>query len=680
MQKFNKKTILKFGILIIASLLIEIFVCNFRHFESLRYSEIEDYTIQYDDGIQVNDDGSITVLEEGTRRIELLNINQKVHNIRLDIEKAFTDKEFEKRLAVVTVQLFMTDQGNTIYYGMPPRNVIHKVEDTHYIKLNLSGESEKLAIDLSAHPGSVLYIHDIALNVVKPFAFSMVRWIGILATMLLICGCVQMKKLAAVVYDTKCVWQNVVLVALVGVTIGIWTFFAGTNLYFTESWNTNHYYNLTEALAAGQAEMLFGPSEALMNMENPYDYGERLREGVEFYWDFTYYEGSYYVYFGVVPVVLIYLPFFLIMGYHIMNYKVIILGMVLLAIGWLLLLRKIVNKYFKNTSYVLFLMLYFLSINAVGCAMMAHHPDLYSVPIVIGLQFTVWGWYAWLCARERAGWKRYLLLFAGAFCMALVAGCRPQLLLGSFMIFPLLVVDWYRKWKEKDYSFVKDIGVIAVPYLVVAAGLMYYNYIRFDSPFDFGANYNLTTNDMTVRGFRLDRIATGIFAYLLQLPRFKCSFPYLEDTYIDSGYQGITIKEAMFGGVLATNLLLLVGIAVMFRRNFYAQKRIYAVHVMSVLSALIIVVMDTQMAGILYRYTMDFMIFLYIPAIMAIFCLDNKLKDNVCYVWLMRGVWACFMWGMLYYGLFYVVQDADNMEYMNPELYYRIASKIQFWL
>lgn len=30
---------------------------------------------------------------------------------------------------------------------------------------------------------------------------------------------------------------------------------------------------------------------------------------------------------------------------------------------------------------------------------------------------------------------------------------------------------------------------------------MWYNAARFGSPFDFGANYNLTSNDMTRRGF-----------------------------------------------------------------------------------------------------------------------------------------------------------------------------------
>lgn len=48
-----------------------------------------------------------------------------------------------------------------------------------------------------------------------------------------------------------------------------------------------------------------------------------------------------------------------------------------------------------------------------------------------------------------------------------------------------------------------------LPYIIVAAGVMYYNAARFGSPFDFGANYNLTFNDMTLRGFRIDRFLYG---------------------------------------------------------------------------------------------------------------------------------------------------------------------------
>lgn len=39
------------------------------------------------------------------------------------------------------------------------------------------------------------------------------------------------------------------------------------------------------------------------------------------------------------------------------------------------------------------------------------------------------------------------------------------------------------------------------------------------------ANYNLTSNDMTHRGFRIGRLAPALFTYFLSLPVVQAVFP-----------------------------------------------------------------------------------------------------------------------------------------------------------
>lgn len=83
---------------------------------------------------------------------------------------------------------------------------------------------------------------------------------------------------------------------------------------------------------------------------------------------------------------------------------------------------------------------------------------------------------------------------------------------------------------------------------MIALLLMWYNYAGFGSPFDFGANYNLTTNDMTKRGLSAARIPAGLFAYLFQLPIVKMSFPFFEHVRMpDSTYQGVNIYSQTAG-------------------------------------------------------------------------------------------------------------------------------------
>ena len=59
---------------------------------------------------------------------------------------------------------------------------------------------------------------------------------------------------------------------------------------------------------------------------------------------------------------------------------------------------------------------------------------------------------------------------------------------------------------------------------------MLYNRARFGSFFDFGANYNLTVNDMTQRGTNPGRFLPALFAYFLQTPTTTGVFPWIQPT------------------------------------------------------------------------------------------------------------------------------------------------------
>ena len=81
---------------------------------------------------------------------------------------------------------------------------------------------------------------------------------------------------------------------------------------------------------------------------------------------------------------------------------------------------------------------------------------------------------------------------------------------------------------------------------------MYYNAIRFGSPFDFGATYNLTSNDMTRRGFVLERIPLGIFEYVFQPITVSGAFPFMEAVSLADDYIGQYNREPFLADCLHT--------------------------------------------------------------------------------------------------------------------------------
>ena len=82
------------------------------------------------------------------------------------------------------------------------------------------------------------------------------------------------------------------------------------------------------------------------------------------------------------------------------------------------------------------------------------------------------------------------------------------------------------------FRLLKKLLYAASPYLVIGILLMLYNYLRFDSPFEFGQSYQLTTTDQSKYGnffaqFDLLKMCNGIRALLVSHTPMSDTFPYV---------------------------------------------------------------------------------------------------------------------------------------------------------
>ena len=103
----------------------------------------------------------------------------------------------------------------------------------------------------------------------------------------------------------------------------------------------NQYELMAEAILNGRIDFAYGDEAELESLENPYDPNERKEAGVKYHWDHAYYDGHYYMYFGIVPVFLAFLPYRLITGTALTTFRatqfftaIIIAGM--FSLFWLL--------------------------------------------------------------------------------------------------------------------------------------------------------------------------------------------------------------------------------------------------------------------------------------------------------------------------------------------------------
>ncbi len=570
---------------------------------------------------------------------------------------------------VITVSV--ADEGNTYYYKLPSATVMTNIKETQYMRPYCYGDVIRMVININpdSTDDAYLKVNDIVFNANVPMFFSAIRFGGLFVMLLLI----WLLRPSSSVYSAKLnsSRENVITYGVIAINIIFFLIliFFNTGFYKPGWIHHQQYHKLAVALTEGRVNIVTGFEDVVSTLTNPYDTELRrsmMESGFWNVWDMAYFEGKFYVYFGIVPVLIFYLPYYLLTGKAFPTNAGIFLMSCMVLLGVFYLMKQITRRYFKKTPFALRTTLTVIIANSIGTIPILMRPDFYSLPIICALAFTIWGLGIWF--RAAYLWKNRLIatsneldssstqsphsntgiiirLLVGSLFMALTAGCRPQFLVGSFLIFFIFnkcIRQSFSQGKNGIRHLIPKVITVAIPYIIVAAGIMYYNYIRFGSPFDFGANYNLTTNDMTNRGFNLGRLTDGIWMYLFQLPNIGMKFPYVFSTSFSSEYMGSTIREAMYGGAFFTQLILLALPFIIKVKKTLKEKGLWGYCLTCIVFAFVIVVADSEMAGILSRYYYDFLWLLLIPAAIVIMQLWEQFSSTQVRRGIITFVTICF--------------------------------------
>lgn len=662
---------------------IELFVFNFRHWESLGNREVSDSTFVLGSGYIDHKDGTYTIAE-GSLDIDVEELFCDLETACIEISVLNAQKG---EVRPVLIRQYVTDESHKLFYGLPEWEIWENEKRSSYITYHLYGKCTGLKIVPELFAGQEISL-SVALNPVIPLFFSLER---VTAMLLLVAG-IALLRPSSLLHRIPYIRLGGKLKAagmLVFFMAHMCLFYYLTNLnpYFREERGDNQkqYQALAESLNGGSFSLAEEPPAALVEMENPYDYDYRNQvmneAGTWYKWDHAYFEGKYYVYFGVVPAVLFYLPYYLITGTHLHNYMLIFALSLLYLAGILGSIDRIIQKWFPETSLAAWFMITELTLLGSGIIYMTKRPDLYTVPILSGLAFGVLGLWCFLLADGKEKLSRgYLAL--GSLFTALIAGCRPQLFLFvifSFILFGKYVIQVQTLKKEKTAVF-----AYILPMLAVAVLLMYYNHSRFGSVFDFGANYNLTFNDMRRRGWEWDRIPLGIAAYLFWPMRFHVQFPFLEANYFGSQYMGVTIQEATYGGIYSTHFFAWFGLCpIIFHRQMKRGRRQpWLFSLAGLLMAGIVIVADTNMSGILQRYFSDFSTFIMLSAAVSallVLC-HEKVSGGILERMVIWGLVIALGTEIGYQGMSFFLDTGEALRDLRPDLYSHIKYMTVFWL
>lgn len=698
-SKFN----LSFPIvLFIVVFFLEIFVFNFSSFHLLsgNYTKLplslSAATVQ--GGVQTID-GNIDATEN-TITLEWIGINKPVGTVFLDFELLDTDS--------AELRIDASDDTNSNYRkSIASKKLVAIDERTHTVALRMSGNVHNLRLSVTISDGSSFCLQGVTVNSPIPFRLSLLR-IGLLFSV----GIFVWYYLTSKAMQLPCsnnkrkfnlICDSITLGCLVVAVLMVILYASDhSNGLYNEFFLTSGNQltkELVDAFEHKQLHLLTQPSVELLEMENPYDWSARTELGVSYLWDHCLYNGKYYSYYGIAPVLLLFLPYHLLTGYYFSTIFAILIfsgvGIIFLSMVYKLFISKFFPDLPLRLSVFGLLILHMSSgIWYCFCAM-----NFYEIAQSAGFCFTVMGVYFLLKSNVIGkGLISKFSIAAGTTCLSLAVLSRPTTVV--YCIVALIVICLgLKKLTGSQENSTSEVGGSAskrnkdiftyllaslLPFVILGGLQMIYNYLRFDSFFDFGIQYSLTINDFTQSQFYARFVSIGLYNYLFAPPIVSPEFPYVKSSFQmlePNGYYFVanTYAVGIIWRVPAVLGLLLAPKAL---RRMKKENRIPAIMTVGSFSVVapFIVLFSIWESGYGARYAIDFTWEMIIGALAVVFFLyqtgeNNELRNYSSKI----ALWSVLPTAIINFALTYTFFMNEVNSPITVFVYNYLDSVFNFW-
>lgn len=501
-----------------------------------------------------------------------------------------------------------------------------------------SGKLKSLTLEFNAD--SPNYLQSVTINQPKDFAFHILRYF--LLTLLIASVYLIVKlKLWKVVYDRKNIKHCALVVAAcilcVAMSLSIFGFFIKSKdkdkdrVAFTDYPLQNSiatyspYTQQMDAFIKGQVYLDIPVDDKLAALVNPYD--TTLRQNVAYSWDRALYNGHYYSYYGVAPIVTVYYPLYLLTHKVAQDWLVCNIFSVLLTVSILFLVLQLVKWYVRSPNLLLLLLGIFSTVLVSMPLILQITSSFYCVPVLSALlNMTLFLNFALKGYKNQKFY--YFILSAAAF--ALMVASRPDYVLTGLIAVPL----FFSILASKDIPFKNkavDACSFIVPVLIGGGLIMRYNDIRFGSVFQFGAVYQLTVSDAGYNTAGVYSIFPAVFHYFLQPMNVSSQFPFLSPgsgnlgSYAHYAYITASIGVLAYPAVLPI-LATPFGIQ---RRSEHKEALIQNVTLLFILlTAVAMAFAVYTFGGAIRQYTADFLLLFALAAFLVLMLTESRAQDR----------------------------------------------------
>lgn len=636
----KKKQTKKVGIIsLVVALTLEIFVFNFHSFHLL-FGSYEKNSFDLSDAIvsggSISENGSIVSNDNGKSvTVEFKDVGRKIGTVYFDIimpDRVVDEngKITSAKTDYVNVSIDASDETNSAEYrrGVASGKMVYGDKRSQTIILDLSGEVKNIKFTLTADKNCTFTLVGADINKTQPMHFSTLRLLIIVCLIFGMYALMNFPSMLASVKDKKLFFSRAVGIFCVLFIIcsAVITFvcnynsFGGLSTGYKNTSGNQISQEIVDAFEAGQVSLLDKPSKELLEMENPYDWSARRAAGVSYKWDHLLYEGKYYSYYGIAPVLVLFLPYHLLTGYYFPSAEAILIFGALGIVFLCLMFTEVIKKFFPKLPVNIALCSLVVLLMSTGIWYCFCSPLFYEIAQASGFMFTCAGFYFLLRSNIVSGGEYKIKLPSiaiSAFCLSMAVLCRPTLVLYCFAAL-IFIAFGFIKYRNEAKLKGKNIKTESAKYIFtslicfIAIGLiqMIYNYKRFGSFFDFGIQYSLTINDFTRSAYHTDFTAIGFWNYLFAFPIIKPQFPFVFSNFstLDvNGYYYVANRNAVGLVVRSLPIWGYLGAVGSFRSLDKKQKLKALLLIGSVcVVAPLIIIFSIWESGYGVRYCVDF--------------------------------------------------------------------------
>lgn len=677
----NKKIsafLAKSAVCAIAVLIAEIVIFNGKSFGDGKVEDVitSDRIINAETLIKNGDD----IIISSNTSIEITNFSEDTDALILEMTQENTQRMFGINISmkddnfarsyVMAQDKYTNGAGEELTFSFNPYGKIHSLKLSFY--------------DIS----SPVAIHSMKAVGTLPFSFSIIRYLILFAIAVLLIA-IKEFKLYKLTYQHKKLSHIIIAQGMVVIcTLSALLFFKPDDLlteYNKDFKNTADPYSMTfDAFMHDQLHLDFTPEEGLDELGNVYEWTQRTDSGKFYLWDYAFYNNKYYCYFGVAPVIALYVPTYLLTGkiptVDTANSIFVLLAIIFICQTILAAVRLLSPR----PNLLLLLASMPAAVCSIGAYLTINAPSMYNVAIASGLCFLflcLWLGFSACTAKNKS--TKFILLAISGLSLAFCVASRPSMSLSSAVLIPFFLGILLNKNEKLSYR-ITQASCFLVPLIIGGIAIMWYNNARFSSPFDFGAEYQLTVSDIHANKARLSSLPGAFIYYFLVPPRLRSQFPFFDSQYYSFNNYGSYVYVSDTIGALAYPMILF-GIVMCFvsiqkKGNTFAygvtklQRKAFTI--ISLTMALFIAWQDYCLGGVAIRYIVDILPLLTLVSLIAIFRSNvNPAKNKQRYILsgLSMALTFCMCW------LLAIGNIDGNINERCPNLYDTLENLLVFW-